>query len=79
MVVLSKNKIIGWLYFLNCSTGRGVKDRLVNSGDKYNHTCNMVFCGWDYGLSTPKAAKLKNKNLRNEFTVRTHTNTPSHV
>ena len=54
------------------STGRGVRDRLVNSGDSYNRCCNMVFCGWDYGLSTEKAAKLKHKNLRNEYAVRTY-------
>ena len=68
------NTLYSWLHVIKLflsisSTGKGVRDRLVNSGDEFNRCCHMVLCGWDYNLTTEKAAMLKHKNLYNEFYV----------
>ena len=47
-----------------------MKQSIVSGGDKFYRYSHKVFCGWDYSLSTEKAAKLKHKNLFNEYHVR---------
>ena len=52
------------------STALGLKESQLNTGEKYYHSCNKIFCGWDYSLAQEKGAKYKHKNIYDEITVR---------
>ena len=54
----------------DCSTARGLKESQLNTGEKFYHSCNKIFCGWDYSLAQEKGAKYKHKNIYDEMTVR---------
>ena len=53
------------------STARGLKESQLSSGEKFYHSCNKVFCAWDYSLAQEKAAKYKHKNIFDEIKVHT--------
>lgn len=43
---------------------------IETSGGLSHVFANKVFCGWDFGVVTPEAAKLNANSLYNEFKVR---------
>lgn len=47
-----------------------MKESQLSEGEKFCHSCNKVFCGWDYSLTQEKAAKYKHKNIHDDVKVR---------
>ncbi|XP_013388941.1 transmembrane channel-like protein 7 isoform X2 [Lingula anatina] len=57
------------LLMLMHHTGKGLRESMVNSEDKYFQHCNKVFGGWDFTLMDDNAAELRHKSLHFEITA----------
>ncbi|NXU77140.1 TMC7 protein, partial [Oreotrochilus melanogaster] len=45
----------------------GFKQNLVHSEDQFQSYCNKVFAGWDFCITDPNAARLKQRSLQYEL------------
>ncbi|KAH9628449.1 hypothetical protein HF086_005902 [Spodoptera exigua] len=65
---LTYNMPFAYFFTMVCLTAYSYRLNFIETSGGLSHVfANKVFCGWDFGVVTPEAAKLNANSLYNEF------------